>query len=363
MFFFGSNRLTILVTTCIIAVFSSLLSYFFAFGASRLAKKYGAMDAPLGERKIHKQPIPLWGGVGIGFTILIIGLIIVLVLPLTDKNLSLEQMSGFFAGIIILMIGGLLDDRYPQKPWVQILFPICAALIVIGSGTGIVQITNPAGGRGGLSLVWWQGYGLSLPSDLITFIWLLLAIYATKILDGLDGLVSGLAVIGAGLVGALSLSAAYFLPNVALLSGLLGGSFLGFLPHNMNPAKQFLGESGATIAGFSLGVLAILSGAKIAIALAVLAIPMVDVILVISSRMRRGVPWYRGDDSHLHFRLLKAGLPHRLVVLSLWAVSLVAGILALSLQTRGKIFLVVGLGLAAITASYLAGLKSRSKNS
>ncbi|MFH1620939.1 MAG: MraY family glycosyltransferase [Patescibacteria group bacterium] len=355
----GNDRSAILIATCAIAVLSAFLSYFLSFGSSRLAKKFGAMDAPSSERKIHKHPIPLWGGLGIGLTILFFGMVIIFILPMADKNLSFNQLAGFFVGILILLLGGLLDDRFPQKPWVQILFPISAALVVILSGTGIIQVTNPAG-HGGFSLVWWRGFGLSLPSDFITFAWLILATYSTKILDGLDGLVTGLTVIGAGLVGALSLSATYFLPSVALFSGLTGGAFLGFLPHNINPAKQFLGESGATIAGFCLGVLAILSGAKIAIALAVLAIPIADVVLVVLGRIRRGVPWYRGDDSHLHFRLLKAGLPHRIVVLLLWCISLFAGILALSLQTRGKIFLVVGLVILAAVTSYFAGIKSKT---
>jgi UDP-GlcNAc:undecaprenyl-phosphate GlcNAc-1-phosphate transferase len=200
---------------------------------------------------------------------------------------------------------------------------------------------------------------ISLPSDVLTIIWLMVATYAVKILDGLDGLVTGLTIIGSSIVAALSLSLTYFQPPVALLAGLIGGSYLGFLPRNFNPAKQFLGESGSTIAGFSLGFLAILSSAKVAIALSVLAIPITDVVIVIFGRIHRGQPWFRGDDTHLHFRLIKAGLSNRAAVLLYWGVSLIAGIFVLSLQTQGKIFIIFLLCLATALASYIAGLRSR----
>jgi hypothetical protein len=137
----------------------------------------------------------------------------------------------------------------------------------------------------------------------------------------------------------------------AVLAAVVGGAFLGFLPHNISPAKQFLGEAGATMAGFSLGVLALLSSAKIAIALSVLAIPIADVVFVVLGRLYRGEPWYRGDMTHLHFRLLRAGLSQQAAVWTLWLVSLFAGIAALGLQTRGKIFLVTSLVVATALAS------------
>jgi UDP-GlcNAc:undecaprenyl-phosphate GlcNAc-1-phosphate transferase len=209
--------------------------------------------------------------------------------------------------------------------------------------------------------VWWKFGGLSLPSDALTFVWIVAATYATKVLDGLDGLVTGEAVIGAGIVGALTLSTSFFQPTVAIFAAIIGGAFLGFLPRNAHPAKQFLGESGSTIAGFSLAVLSILSSAKIAVALSVLAIPMTDVALVIAGRVARGVPWYKGDNTHLHFRLLQAGFSQRSAVLLLWGVSFASGLLALTLQTRGKIFLIVTLVASTALASFVAGLKTRKQ--
>jgi len=342
------------------AVAAALLSWLLAFATRQMAWKYGALSYP-GGRRIHQKAMPQWGGLGILLAILpFVGLAQALGL-LEHAKLQPLQITGFLIGLLILLAGGLIDDRQPLKPGVQILFPIAAALAVMLTGTSIGLVSNPVGSHP-LSLDWWSGgvgpLSVSIPADILTFAWLLVATYTTKILDGLDGLVDGLAVIGAGLVGALSLSTAYFQPAVAIMSGIIGGSFLGFLPHNRHPAKQYLGEAGALMAGFTLGVLAILSSAKIAIALAVLAIPIADLALVVMGRIRRGAPWYKGDNTHLHFRLIKAGVPHRLAVLVYWGVALFAGVLALGLQTRGKIFLVVTLVIVAALASYVAGVRA-----
>lgn len=343
------------------ALAAGLLSWLLAFSTRILAWRFGALSYP-GGRRTHEKAMPQWGGLGICLAIVVgIGLAQALGL-LEHVKLEPLQITGFLVGLLILLVGGLIDDRRPLKPHVQILFPIAACLVVVLTGTSIRLISNPVGGIP-LSLNRWHfgagPFALSLPADLLTLAWLMVATYTTKILDGLDGLVDGLAVIGAGLVGALSLSNAYFQPAVALLSGIVGGSFLGFLPHNRHPAKQYLGEAGALMAGFSLGVLAILSSAKIAIALAVLAIPITDLALVALGRIRRGQPWYKGDRSHLHFRLLNAGLPHRVVVYLLWGVALAAGIVALTLQTRGKLFLVAALVVLAGLASYWSGIKAK----
>ncbi len=341
------------------ALCASLLSYALSLVSIRLARRAGVVKQT-GGRHIHAAPVPEWGGLGIAVTLIIVALGAYLIVPEVFVQLSFVQILGYLAGVAILLIGGLIDDKKPLPAKVQILFPIVAALCVIASKTGIVQVTHPLA-SGGFSLVWWKVGGLSLPSDALTFVWIVAATYATKVLDGLDGLVTGEAVIGASIVGALTLSTAFFQPAVAIFAAIVGGAFLGFLPRNAHPAKQFLGESGSTIAGFSLAVLSILSSAKVAVALAVLAIPMSDVALVMIGRIVRGVPWYKGDNTHLHFRLLQAGLSQRSAVLLLWGVSFASGLLALTLQTRGKIFLIVTLVASTALASFVAGLKSIQK--
>lgn len=344
---------------------TALFSYLLAVATTRIVHRASAVDHPTGGRKIHNRSVPLWGGLGIALSIVCFSFVLLFLNASDIFSFSLDgarvhQLIGFATGVVILLVGGLIDDVRPLGPRTQIIFPIFAALAVIMGGTGIIQVTHPFH-RGALSLVWWQGYGLSLPSDLITFVWLLVAIYATKLLDGLDGLVAGLTVIGSGLVASLSLSPAYYQPGVAVFSGILGGAYAGFLPRNFYPARQFLGEAGSTLAGFSLGFLAILSGAKIAIALVVLAIPITDLALVALRRIRRGDSWYAGDDTHLHFRLLRIGLSQPAAVCLFWGISLFAGIVALTMQTKGKLFLISALVLLGALLSYFLGLKTRGK--
>lgn len=348
--------------TVVIAPMAAGASYWISRGVARMARSLHVLDVPVEARKIHDRPVPLWGGLGIAL-VLLLGLYVArhaLFFSSPYQTFTEQQLMGYGIGVLVLLLGGLLDDRQPLPPTIQLLFPMLASICVIASGTGIIQVTHPVTHLG-YSLVWWKVWNLSLPADLLTFLWLLIATYATKLLDGLDGLVSGMVVIGTGLVGALSLSLSYFQPSVAYLSALVGGAYLGFLPRNRYPAKQFLGEAGATIAGFSLGVLAILSSAKIAIALAVLAIPMTDAVLVVAGRIRRGAAWYKGDTTHLHFRLLQVGFSQRSAVSLFWSASLLAGLIALSLQTRGKLFLIGALIVLTALASYVVRSRARRK--
>ncbi|MBU2566226.1 undecaprenyl/decaprenyl-phosphate alpha-N-acetylglucosaminyl 1-phosphate transferase [Patescibacteria group bacterium] len=350
---------SMIIYSLIIFLLGFLLSYIFSFASRRWAILYGALNIPTSERQIHKIPIPQWGGLGIAITLGILVFILSFEGSVFSIKLQLIQVVGFVAGIAILNFGGMLDDKYDLKAWQSILFPVVAALIVILTGTSIRHVTNP-GTSMPFYLDWltWSPFGgtwsLVFPADLITFVWLMIAMYATKIADGLDGLVTGITVIGAAMVGALSAMPAYYQPISTILSAAVAGSFAGFLPRNIHPAKQFLGEGGSTMAGFSLGFLAIMSSAKIAIALAVLAIPVADILIAITRRIKHHKPWYKADKDHLHHRLLDAGIGHRQIVYFLWLIVATAGVAALLMQTRGKIFLVLILVLLTFFASWLA---------
>ncbi|MCC7357322.1 undecaprenyl/decaprenyl-phosphate alpha-N-acetylglucosaminyl 1-phosphate transferase [Candidatus Uhrbacteria bacterium] len=355
------SRSITFVTMLIAFLLAGIFSLILAPLTRRLARYFGAMDVP-GGRKQHAKTTPLFGGVGIGLVIIFL-LYVAWNMGWLQGNIRFEQLISIICAIGILGIGGIIDDVRPLPARIQILFPALAAICVIAGGTGFVQITNIFG-KGGLNVVWFQWSAISFPADILTFVWLLIATYALKIQDGIDGLVTGLAVIGSGLVASISSSIAYYQPAIAITSSIVGGAFIGFLPSNFSPSKQFLGESGSVMAGFLLGVLAILSSAKVAIALCVLMIPIADIMIVIGSRMRRGVPWHQGDRSHLHFRLLAAGISPHLVVLLLWGLSATAGILALSFQTRGKIFIISSLFAFTVFASWISSslAKKRGKS-
>jgi UDP-GlcNAc:undecaprenyl-phosphate GlcNAc-1-phosphate transferase len=209
---------------------------------------------------------------------------------------------------------------------------------------------------GGFSLTWSQiaigSFVLSWPADLVALVWLLVVTYAMKFLDGLDGLATGMVIISSGLIAALASSDAYFQPTVALIALVIAATHVGFLPWNRE-GSLFLGEAGSTIAGFSLAVLAVISGAKLATAATALAVPLVDIVLVIGGRLLSGVSPFKGDARHLHFRLLQAGFTPRATVRLIWGIGLAFGLMALTLQTRGKLFLLLGLALLICALSFI----------
>jgi len=159
------------------------------------------------------------------------------------------------------MLGGFLDDKYHLSPIQQFVWPVLACLAIIISGIGITFMNNPFGSgylyfdTVKIEILRLNGvpYYFTPWSDVLTFLWLLLLMYSTKLLDGLDGLVSGVTVIGALSITALCLFTQFYQPDIATMALILAGAFLGFLVFNFHPAKIFLGEGGSLLAGFFWG--------------------------------------------------------------------------------------------------------------
>lgn len=327
----------------------------------RLAVRFGVLDIPDAAKKRHDQPVPLLGGLAV-FAALAAAIALALACGwLPGTYIRSKYALGILAASLILIVGGMLDDKYRLRPAQQIIWPILAALIIIGSGIGVKFITNPFGGQLQLDrfsyiVLWWQGmpYRLTLVADIFTFCWLLGMTYTTKFLDGLDGLVSGLAAIGALVVAAVSMMKEVSQPDTALLALIVAGAFAGFLVFNFHPARIFLGEGGSTLAGFLLGTLAIISGGKIATTLLVLGLPLFDAAFVILRRLL----WEKrsptaGDRSHLHFRLLELGLSHRQAVLFYYFIAAAFGMSTLFLSGWEK---VVAIGVLASILAVLAAV-------
>ena len=298
------------------------------------AHKAGFHDTPSPPLKNHHKPTPLLGGVAIFFSFILSLMIYGLIANDSDNKLFLLSLAIASCGWLIL--GGILDDKYHLVPRHQIIWPILAALTVIAAGIGQDNITNPLyyiglSGDPLLHLNFWTikffGFELTLFTDLFTFCWLMLLIYAMKFLDGLNGLVSGITVIGSIILFFTSLALGQFLP--AIVSLIIAGAYLGFLPYNF-AGKIFLGESGSTLAGFLLGIIAIIGPAKISIAFLILGVPVLDALWVIYQRIikDKSSP-FLGDRRHLHFKLLTRGMSERKAVLMLWLISLSFGLLGL----------------------------------
>lgn len=311
------------------------LSLALTFGVIRLAKRWQILDIPDKERRFHKKPTPELGGLAVFGSFLIVGVVLLFTGDLLG-NIPFRQLIGIWIGGIILMIGGFLDDRYRLPARYAIIFPALACLAVVFSGIQAVSVQNPISGevmRLDRVAVW----GVPLVSGIVVFIWTMGMTYTTKLLDGMDGLVAGISAIAGIVLFGLSLTPDVQQPQTALLAIIFVGSMLGFLILNFYPAKIFMGEIGSTFAGFMLAILAIVSGGKIATAILVMGIPVLDALWVILQRLFNRQSPFQGDRRHLHFKLTEIGLSEPQAVLFLYALSGIFGVSALFLQSLGKL--------------------------
>lgn len=296
------------------------------------ARRFSVLDRPsLEPKKHHTRAVPLLGGLAIFLTIsLFVGAFLLLTDQLTFGLMDTHHFVGFLLGGFMLMIGGALDDRFTLPAKITLWFPFFAGLIAVGFGMGVSKLSNPFGEAIELS---------SLTSGLLTFIWLMLVMYTTKFLDGLDGLATSISAIGVFFITLLALTATYFQPDAALFGVICLGALIGFLFWNKPPAKIFLGEGGSTFIGYTLGVLAVIAGSKLGTALLVLSIPFLDVVWVIGRRVfvEHRSPTI-GDRKHLHHRLLDKGLSSQMIVFWYAVVASFAGLAGLFLQSQQKLF-------------------------
>ena len=319
-----------------------LLSVIFTMAIKKIALKFKIVDLPDQKRKKHLRPMALLGGTAIFLAFF--STLYFFKNYLLQSNLNWQHWLGFFIGSLILIIGGFLDDKYNLKPGQQLIFSVLAALVVTIGGVGINKITNPFGD----SIIHLNAAGaMMILSSAFTFLWLLGMMYTTKILDGLDGLVTGLTGIGALVIFLFTMTTRYYQPDMGLAALVLLASCLGFLIFNFHQAKIFLGEGGSLFLGFALGVLAIISGGKVAIALLVMGLPILDLGWIIIRRWRAGHnPLKTADRLHLHYQLMDLGWGTKKTVLFFYVFSLLFGLSALFLQSRGKLLAIGLLGMA-----------------
>ncbi len=310
-----------------------ILAFVLTLVVRGLALRYKVLDYPDKERKLHARAIPLLGGIAI-----FVALALSLVLGnryILSGQLEIHHWIGVLIGGLILMIGGCIDDVKKLTPRQQIIFPLLASITVVLGGVGIEKITDPTGG-----LLYFGQWTASL----FTILWLMGMTYTTKLLDGVDGLVSSLTAVGSIVIFLFTITTRWYQPDIAFAALMLAAACLGFLIMNWHPARIFLGEGGSLFLGFMLGVLSIISGGKIAIALLIMGIPILDVVWTIIRRLGKGKnPFRFADRQHLHFRLQDAGLGPKTTVLLFCLSSAIFGLSGLFLQSRGKIMTLAGL--------------------
>lgn len=305
----------------------------------RLAFRFGFVDDP--KRKhpgvIHSVVTPKAGGV----PILIALLTIVLFLPV-DRHIA-----AILVGAILTVVLGTLDDKYDISPFVRlgVMFVIAAVTVVIG-GIGLTYITNPLGGVIRFDqLVWtvnlFGTHNVLVLADLLSIIWIVWVMNAISWSSGVDGQLSGIAAISAGVLALVALKFLATDPTqvpVATVAFVMAGAYFGFLPYSAYPQRIMPGFGGATLAGYLLSVLAMLAGGRLATAVLVLAVPLLDAAWAVYRRVKRGQLPFFGDREHLHHKMLDLGMSRRQIAAVYWLVAAILGLLALSLDSRGKLF-------------------------
>jgi UDP-GlcNAc:undecaprenyl-phosphate GlcNAc-1-phosphate transferase len=311
----------------------------------RVAQAFGIVQEPKRERDIHRGIISRMGGVAMGVAFLAAAFLTrEMPVPFTDAAEPI-RFRGLILGAAIMLLFGLIDDRWELPAWPQFVAQGLATAVAIFHLIIIAEFNNPftnttVGGENGLP-VW-----IVVP---LTVFWFMGTMQTVNWLDGLDGLAAGIVAIASAVFAAHMLREGQH--SVALLALALLGATTGILPFNFNPARTFIGSSGAFFLGYTLAALAIMAGAKVATLLLVLGVPILDVAWQIVSRVRRGHSPFRGDRGHLHHRLFDAGLSQRQVVLIYWALAAAFGVLALVLPAR--IYKLYAIVLAAVLAATL----------
>lgn len=298
-------------------------------------------------KHIHGRPVPRGGGVPIYVSLVFASVMFSTLTP---------QLAGVFLGGFILLVLGVLDDVMDLSPYLRLGLGFVVAGIVVFSGIGIEFVSNPFQ-EGVIHLdqiswtfeLWGKVRSIDLVGDVLAIFWIVWGMnFVNMGAKGLDGQLPGVVVIAASVLGILGFRfvsdpAAW---NSIFLSFALAGAYGGFLVFNFYPQKIMPGWGGGSLAGYFLAVLAILSGAKLATALIVLGVPLMDVLYAIARRISHGRSPVWGDDKHLHHFLLKVGWGKRRVAVFYWLVSLGLGLIALNLKAQGKIYTLILIGAA-----------------
>lgn len=308
------------------------------------AGKTGALDQP-DARKVHQQPVPRIGGLGIYLSFMV-G-IMAAVVQIKPNAEMLHEIIGLVIGGTLIAALGLIDDYKNLPAKVKLAGQIvAAAVLVIGFDVRIDFISDPFGDY--LYLEWF-----AVPA---TIFWIVGITNTVNLIDGLDGLAAGVSTIASVTIFLVAMEKSFFL--VAVLTATLAGAACGFLRYNFNPARIFMGDTGSMFLGFMLSgisvVGAVKSAATIALIVPILAlgIPILDTTFAIIRRYRGGVPIFKPDKGHLHHRLLAMGFTQRQAVLLMYVISALLGLSAVALTEVSPMMSVAIVGTVIFAVLY-----------
>jgi len=330
----GNSVGPILVVFALAAVLATLLTPV----VRRVVLRYRIVDRP-NSRRVNTRPIPRAGGLAIGAAFLIVagGFVYLngkagwVPTPLTLE--TGDFLALFVGGAAAAALGGI-DDLFDLRARWQLTGQVALAIFAIALGIGVTLINNPLGS---------DVIRFSEPFSVgFTLFWIVGMINSINWIDGLDGLSTGIALIASVTLGLISLSTQVGQPLIAVLCFALAGALAGFLRWNFHPAKIFSGTSGVQFVGYTLAVLSILGSAKVAVALLVLGVPIIDTFWIIVGRVSRGGSPFAPDRSHIHHRLLDLGLSHRDTVLVIYGICAVLGVIAMLFSGVTQLYAFLG---------------------
>lgn len=307
------------------------------------ANKIGAIDVPKDNRRMHKVPIPRLGGLAI-----FLGFLLSVIL-FADIN---RQLQGILLGATVIVILGVIDDSIALPAWIKFIVQIFAALIAVYHGVVINTISNP---NVFSDMPYLQLGGWSVP---ITVLWIVAITNSVNLIDGLDGLAVGVSTICSMTMLVIALMVAE--PNVAIVMAAVAGGCIGFLPYNLNPAKIFMGDTGATFLGFILatvsvqGLFKFYAVVSFAVPFLILGLPLFDTVFAFCRRLLKGQNPMHADRSHVHHRLIDMGLSQKQAVAILYVITTILGLCAIVLTSSGEIkamVLLIALFIACLIGS------------
>ncbi len=306
---------------------------------TRIVTRFDIVDRPE-ARRVNTTPIPRAGGLATAAAFLLVGVVFV---TLNDRyhwvpeplTMESSDLVALFLGGAVAAGLGAIDDLFDLRARWQLLGQLALAGLAIALGIGVEVIANPFGS------------GVIRFNELFsvgfTVFWIVGMINSINWIDGLDGLSSGIALIAAVTLGLISLTTQVGQPMIAVLCFALAGALAGFLRWNFHPATIFAGTSGVQFVGYTLALLSILGSAKVAVALLVLGVPIIDTFWIIVRRLTQGRSPFTPDRSHIHHRLLDLGLSHRDTVLVIYGICALLGFIALVLSEVTQLYAFLGI--------------------
>jgi len=271
----------------------------------KVSHKLGVVDQP-NFRKVHKNPTSVLGG-----TVILLSFLLGIWLGHPIET----EVKPLVIGAVLIYLVGLIDDIYDLTPIIKLLGQVIAALVVVYYGVTIDFISLPIGPTIHFGI-------LGIP---ITVVWIVAITNAINLIDGLDGLASGVATIALMTIGFIAILQANIF--IMMICSVLIGALLGFLLFNFHPAKIFLGDSGALLIGFIVGFLSLLGFKNITFVslffpIVILAVPFIDTLFAMIRRVKKGQHIMQADKSHLHHKLLELGYSHRQTVILIYSIAL-----------------------------------------